>query len=67
MPALGSVSTGLLHHEITRLNGLLEEKMSECARLERDVDETRRKDQERIQTLEQQVGCILLSVCLLLN
>ncbi|XP_060942806.1 TNFAIP3-interacting protein 2 isoform X2 [Limanda limanda] len=55
VPALGSVSTGLLHHEITRLNGLLEEKMSECARLERDVDDTRRKDQERIQTLEQQV------------
>ncbi|XP_062244590.1 TNFAIP3-interacting protein 2 isoform X1 [Platichthys flesus] len=55
MPALGSVSTGLLHHEISRLNGLLEEKMSECARLERDVDDTRRKDQERIQTLEQQV------------
>ncbi|CAB1460899.1 unnamed protein product [Pleuronectes platessa] len=55
MPALGSVSTGLLHHEISRLNGLLEEKMSECARLERDVNDTRRKDQERIQTLEQQV------------
>ncbi|XP_034997262.1 TNFAIP3-interacting protein 2 [Hippoglossus stenolepis] len=55
MPALGSVRTGLLHHEISRLNGLLEEKMSECARLGRDVDEMRRKDQERIQTLEQQV------------
>ncbi|XP_053275331.1 TNFAIP3-interacting protein 2 isoform X1 [Pleuronectes platessa] len=55
MPALGSVSTGLLHHEISRLNGLLEEKMSECVRLERDVNDTRRKDQERIQTLEQQV------------
>ncbi|XP_018558751.1 TNFAIP3-interacting protein 2 isoform X1 [Lates calcarifer] len=55
MPGLGSVSTGLLHQEISRLNGLLEEKMSECARLGREVEEMRRKDQERIQTLEQQV------------
>ncbi|XP_069386292.1 TNFAIP3-interacting protein 2 isoform X2 [Paralichthys olivaceus] len=55
VPGLGSLSTGLLHHEISRLNGLLEEKMSECARLGRDVDDTRRKDQECIQTLEQQV------------
>lgn len=59
MPGLGSVSTGLLHQEISRLNGLLEEKMSECARLGREVEEMRRKDQERIQTLEQQVGTIL--------
>lgn len=56
MPGLGSISTGLLHQEITRLNGLLEEKMSECARLGMEVDEIRRRDQERIQTLEQQVG-----------
>ncbi|GLD52217.1 TNFAIP3-interacting protein 2 isoform X1 [Lates japonicus] len=55
MPGLGSVSTGLLHQEISRLNGLLEEKMSECARLGREMEEMRRKDQERIQTLEQQV------------
>ncbi|TKS68459.1 TNFAIP3-interacting protein 2 A20-binding inhibitor of NF-kappa-B activation 2 [Collichthys lucidus] len=55
MPGLGSVSTGLLHHEISRLNGLLEEKISECERLDREVDKVRRRDQERIQTLEQQV------------
>ncbi|XP_041789405.1 TNFAIP3-interacting protein 2 isoform X1 [Chelmon rostratus] len=55
IPGLGSVSTGLLHHEISRLNSLLEEKMSECERLEREVENVRRQDQERIQTLEQQV------------
>lgn len=55
MPGLGSVSTGLLHHEISRLNGLLEERMSEYERLGREMDEIRRKDRERIQTLEQQV------------
>lgn len=55
VPGLGSISTGLLHQEISRLNGLLEEKMSECARLGREVEEIRRQDHERIQTLEQQV------------
>ncbi|XP_075947594.1 TNFAIP3-interacting protein 2 isoform X2 [Anarhichas minor] len=55
MPGLGSISTGLLHQEISRLNGLLEEKMSECARLSSEVEELRRHDKERIQTLEQQV------------
>ncbi|XP_070781379.1 TNFAIP3-interacting protein 2 [Enoplosus armatus] len=55
MPGLGSVSTGLLHHEISRLNGLLEEKISECEQLGGEMDEIRRHDQERIQTLEQQV------------
>ncbi|XP_070683861.1 TNFAIP3-interacting protein 2 isoform X2 [Pempheris klunzingeri] len=55
MPGLGSANPGLLHHEISRLNGLLEEKMSECERLGREVEEMRRQDQERIQTLEQQV------------
>ncbi|XP_034087251.1 TNFAIP3-interacting protein 2 isoform X2 [Gymnodraco acuticeps] len=55
MPGLGSISTELLHQEISRLNGLLEEKMNECARLSRGVDETRRQDKVRIQTLEQQV------------
>ncbi|KAF7667174.1 hypothetical protein LDENG_00072640 [Lucifuga dentata] len=55
MPGLGSVSTMLLHQEISRLNGLLEEKMSERVRLGREVEEIRRRDQERIQTLEQQV------------
>lgn len=55
MPGLGSISTGLLQQEISRLNGLLEEKMSECTRLSREVEEFTRQDQERIQTLEQQV------------
>lgn len=61
MPGLGSVNTGLLHHEISRLNGLLEEKMSECERLGREVEEIRRQDQERIETLEQQVSATLWS------
>ncbi|KAM3864992.1 TNFAIP3-interacting protein 2 [Diretmus argenteus] len=52
---LGSVSSGLLHQEISRLNGLLEERMMESARLGRELEEIRRRDQERIQTLEQQV------------
>ncbi|XP_068177411.1 TNFAIP3-interacting protein 2 [Antennarius striatus] len=55
MPGLGSVNPGLLHHEISRLNGLLLEKMSECERLDREADDSRRRGQERIQTLEQQV------------
>ncbi|XP_028255064.1 TNFAIP3-interacting protein 2 [Parambassis ranga] len=55
MPVMGSVGTGLLHQEISRLNCLLEEKISECARLDREVEDIRRRDQERIQTLEQQV------------
>lgn len=56
-PGLGSVNTGLLHQEISRLNGLLKEKMSECDRLERELESTRRQGQERMQTLEQQVSC----------
>lgn len=56
-PGLGSVNTGLLHQEISRLNNLLKEKMSECERLERELESTRRQGQERMQTLEQQVGC----------
>ncbi|XP_068445227.1 TNFAIP3-interacting protein 2 [Clinocottus analis] len=55
MPGLGSISTGLLQQEISRLNDLLEEKMSECARLSEGREEMRRRDKERIQTLEQQV------------
>ncbi|XP_003972361.1 TNFAIP3-interacting protein 2 [Takifugu rubripes] len=54
-PSLGSVSTGMLHHEISRLNNLMKEKMSECERLERELESTRRQSQERMQTLEQQV------------
>lgn len=67
MPGLGSVSTGLLHHEISRLNGLLEEKISECERLDREVDKVRRRDQERIQTLEQQVGATSWSQCYIIE
>lgn len=55
-PGLGSVNPGLLHQEISRLNHLLQEKMSVCERLERDLERTRRQGQERMQTLEQQVG-----------
>ncbi|XP_031719166.1 TNFAIP3-interacting protein 2 isoform X1 [Anarrhichthys ocellatus] len=55
MPGLGSISTGLLQQEISRLNSLLEEKMSECARLSSEVEELRRNEKEHIQTLEQQV------------
>uniref|UniRef100_A0A1A8DKE5 TNFAIP3-interacting protein 2 n=1 Tax=Nothobranchius kadleci TaxID=1051664 RepID=A0A1A8DKE5_NOTKA len=51
----GSVSSVLLHQEIARLNTLLEEKIRDCSRLEREVEEIRRQGQERIQTLEQQV------------
>ncbi|KAK7878161.1 hypothetical protein WMY93_031207 [Mugilogobius chulae] len=32
-PGLGSVSSMMLHQEIARLNGLLEDKISECVRL----------------------------------
>lgn len=56
-PGLGSLNMGLLHQEISRLNNLLKEKMSECERLEREVESTRRQGQERMQTLEQQVSC----------
>ncbi|XP_053711048.1 TNFAIP3-interacting protein 2 isoform X1 [Synchiropus splendidus] len=55
VPGLGGVSAGLLRHEISRLNGLLEEKVVECERLEREMEDDRRQDRERIQTLEQQV------------
>lgn len=47
--------TALFQQEIARLNGLLEEKMMECERLGRDKDDSIRRDQERIQMLEQQV------------
>lgn len=57
MASLGSVSTGLLHQEISRLNNLMKEKMSECESLEKELESTRRQGQERMQTLEQQVSC----------
>uniref|UniRef100_A0A3B3US47 TNFAIP3-interacting protein 2 n=1 Tax=Poecilia latipinna TaxID=48699 RepID=A0A3B3US47_9TELE len=55
MPVMGSIRTGMLHQEISRLNTLLEEKIRECSRLDREVEDMRRQGHERIQTLEQQV------------
>ncbi|KAG5286432.1 hypothetical protein AALO_G00014800 [Alosa alosa] len=56
-PGLGLVpgGSGLLQQEIARLNNLLEEKMSDCKRLVRERDDIAKRDQERIQMLEQQV------------
>ncbi|XP_034044765.1 TNFAIP3-interacting protein 2 [Thalassophryne amazonica] len=53
--AASDLKPGLFHQEISRLNGLLDEKMRECMRLRRDTEDVRRRDRERIQTLEQQV------------
>ncbi|KAM6972437.1 TNFAIP3-interacting protein 2 [Aplochiton taeniatus] len=50
-----AASSVLLHQEIARLNSQLDEKMRECGRLARDLEETRRQHRERIQTMEQQV------------
>ncbi|KAF4118611.1 TNFAIP3-interacting protein 2 [Onychostoma macrolepis] len=52
-PAAGNVA--LFQQEITRLNGLLQDKMMECERLSRERDDSKRRDQECIQMLEQQV------------
>uniref|UniRef100_A0A672KCC0 TNFAIP3-interacting protein 2 n=1 Tax=Sinocyclocheilus grahami TaxID=75366 RepID=A0A672KCC0_SINGR len=52
-PAVGSMP--LFQQEIVRLNGLLQDKMIECERLSRERDDSKRRDQERIQMLEQQV------------
>ncbi|MEQ2194332.1 hypothetical protein XENOCAPTIV_027562 [Xenoophorus captivus] len=54
------LSLVMLHQEISRLNSLLEEKIRECARLDRDMEDIRRQSHERIQTLEQQVGFHIL-------
>ncbi|XP_059903712.1 TNFAIP3-interacting protein 2 isoform X2 [Gadus macrocephalus] len=45
----------LLQQEVTRLNGLLADKMDDVDRLGREIEETRRRNKERTQTLEQQV------------
>ncbi|KAJ8001281.1 hypothetical protein DPEC_G00192690 [Dallia pectoralis] len=55
LPGSASANTGLLQQEIVRLNGLLEEKIKDSWKLGRELEESRRRDQERIQTLEQQV------------
>ncbi|XP_035644967.1 TNFAIP3-interacting protein 2-like [Oncorhynchus keta] len=54
-PELASAKAGLLQQEIARLNGLLEEKLGDCGRLGRELDESRRRYKDRIQMLEQQV------------
>ncbi|TRY94342.1 hypothetical protein DNTS_026339 [Danionella cerebrum] len=48
-------NVALFQQEILRLNGLLQDKMLECERLSRERDEYHRRDQERVQMLEQQV------------
>uniref|UniRef100_A0A8C7NGJ5 TSG101 and ALIX binding domain-containing protein n=1 Tax=Oncorhynchus mykiss TaxID=8022 RepID=A0A8C7NGJ5_ONCMY len=55
-PELASAKAGLLQQEIARLNGLLEEKLGDCGRLGRELDESRRRYKDRIQMLEQQVS-----------
>lgn len=62
-PGLGSVSSGLLHQEISRLNRLLEEKIRECERLDTELEDARRRGQEQIQTLKQQVSMTLWTLC----
>uniref|UniRef100_A0A3B4A7E5 TNFAIP3-interacting protein 2 n=1 Tax=Periophthalmus magnuspinnatus TaxID=409849 RepID=A0A3B4A7E5_9GOBI len=55
VPGLGPVSSTMLCQEISRLNDLLEDKMEECVRVRREMEDARRHDTERIQMLEQQV------------
>lgn len=58
LPELASANAGLLQQEIARLNSLLEEKMRDCGRLGRELDESRRRYKDRIQMLEQQVSVV---------
>ncbi|KAG7458604.1 hypothetical protein MATL_G00222460 [Megalops atlanticus] len=55
VPVPAPASSTLLQQEIARLNRLLEEKMNDCAKLSRELEDSRIKGKERIQTLEQQV------------
>ncbi|XP_065693104.1 TNFAIP3-interacting protein 2 isoform X1 [Patagioenas fasciata] len=51
-------NSDLMHKEIFRLNKLLEEKMSECMKTKRELEDVKKAsegDNERIQMLEQQV------------
>lgn len=51
-----------MHKEIFRLNKLLEEKMNECVKAKRELEDMKKAsegDNERIQMLEQQVIKIL--------
>ncbi|XP_028646976.2 TNFAIP3-interacting protein 2 [Erpetoichthys calabaricus] len=49
-----AASGDIMQQEILRLNRLLEEKMKECGRYSRELEDTRKVDRERIQILEQQ-------------
>ncbi|NXW46293.1 TNIP2 protein, partial [Nyctiprogne leucopyga] len=51
-------NSDLMHKEIVRLNKLLEEKMNECIKTKRELEDVKKAsegDNERIQMLEQQV------------
>ncbi|NXL58365.1 TNIP2 protein, partial [Chordeiles acutipennis] len=51
-------NSDLMHKEIFRLNKLLEEKMNECIKTKRELEDVKKAsegDKERIQMLEQQV------------
>ncbi|NXY82403.1 TNIP2 protein, partial [Alcedo cyanopectus] len=51
-------SSDLMHKEIFRLNKLLEEKMNECVKTKRELEDMKKAsegDNERIQMLEQQI------------
>nr|XP_023654917.1 TNFAIP3-interacting protein 2 [Paramormyrops kingsleyae] len=52
---LKELNVGLLQQEIGRLNQLLQQKIEECDRLSRELEESKRADRERIDMLEQQV------------
>ncbi|XP_059674097.1 TNFAIP3-interacting protein 2 isoform X1 [Gavia stellata] len=52
------MNSDLMHKEIFRLNKLLEEKMNECIKTKRELEDVKKAsegDNERIQMLEQQV------------
>ncbi|XP_066574214.1 TNFAIP3-interacting protein 2 [Amia ocellicauda] len=48
-------NSSLMQQEIRRLNRLLEEKMKDCSSVSKQLEESRKRDSERIQMLEQQV------------
>jgi len=58
----GSGQLLLFQQEIARLNRLLADKMDECVRLGREMEESRWRDRERVQTLEQQVRVHITSI-----
>lgn len=56
--ASAQTNSDLMHKEIFRLNKLLEEKMNECIKTKRELEDVKKAsegDNERIQMLEQQV------------